>query len=204
MDERSGNKESQNLTWSKGRYAGLAVLFIGVVVLSLILLKGRYVGTLVLILIPLLGLGYNMVRKPVCSIESLIHDIYRWGVYLLALGLMFEPYQGGIKKDPATLSYYFVPGGLAIFTLLFFTIIIEIFKKKRILQLLIDNGQNPMIAYTAGGNLVGTTLAFIGISELVKKNVTSPWPYFCYSVAFTLLVALAVSFCTRKKIFWRT
>ncbi len=191
-------------TWSGARFKGFALLLFGTTVLTLILLKERYIWQLVVSLIPLLTLGYMMVRKPVSGIETLIHDVYKYGIYLLALGMIFEPYENGIKKDPATMSYYFVSAGLAIFTLLVFTIAIDVFKGKRAVQLLIDNGQNPMIAYTAGGNLVVTTLVFTGINAFIQNRLTTPWPYFCYSVAITLLVAIFVSFCTRRKIFWRT
>jgi predicted acyltransferase len=196
--------ESKPLSWTSARFAGLGILLPAVTVLSLISLQARYVLGLVVILVPLLALGNWMVRNPSTSIEALIHDVYKWGIYLLALGILFEPYQDGIKKDPATLSYFFVSGGLAVMTLLAFIIIIEVFQKKRVVQLLIDNGQNPMIAYTVGGNLVGTILVVTGIDACLKSTLTSPWPYFCYSAVFTLLVALAVSFCTRRKIFFRT
>ncbi|MCB8751125.1 hypothetical protein LJE16_10505 [Planktothrix agardhii 1810] len=39
------------------------------------------------------------------------------GIYGLILGLAFEPYQGGIKKDPATMSYFFITTAIAIFIL---------------------------------------------------------------------------------------
>lgn len=39
------------------------------------------------------------------------------GLLRLAVGLLFEPHQGGIKKDPPTLSYWFVGAGLASTTL---------------------------------------------------------------------------------------
>lgn len=196
--------ETKRPSWTSARFAGLGVLLFAVTVLSIICLQTRCVLELVILLVPLLALGNWMVREPSTSIEALIHDVYKWGMYLLALGMLFEPYQDGIKKDPATLSYFFVSGGLAVMVLLTFTIVIEVFQKKRVVQLLIDNGQNPMIAYAAGGNLVGTTLVVTGIDACMKSTLTTPWPYFCYSAVFTLLVALAVSFCTRKKIFFRT
>jgi hypothetical protein len=196
--------ESKQLSWTSARFAALGILLFAVTVLSLLCLKARYVLELVVILVPLLALGNWLVRKPSTSLETLIHDVYRWGMYLLALGMLFEPYQDGIKKDPATLSYFFVSGGLAVMMLLAFTLVIEVFQKQRVVQLLIDNGQNPMIAYVAGGNLVGTILVVMGIDAYMKSTLTTPWPYFCYSAVFTLLVALAVSFCTRKKIFLRT
>jgi hypothetical protein len=196
--------ESRRLSWTSARFAGLGILLFAVTVLSLICLQARYVWELVILLVPLLALGNWLVRKPSTSLETLIHDVYQWGMYLLALGMVFEPYQDGIKKDPATLSYFFVSGGLAVMMLLVFTIVIEVFQQKRVVQLLIDNGQNPMIAYVAGGNLVGTVLVVTGIDACLKNTQTTPWPYFGYSVVFSLLVALTVSFCTRNKIFLRT
>jgi len=190
--------------WTPKRYIALAGLLFGTVILTIIMLKGRHVWQLVLCLIPLLYLGNRLVKNASNSVEILLHDLYKWGVYLLAVGMIFEPYENGIKKDSATMSYYFVSAGLAIFMLSVFSIIIDVFKRKKILQLLIDNGQNPMIAYTAGGNLIGTTLAVLGIDAYAGRTITTPWPYFTFSLLFTLLVALVVSFCTKKKWFWRT
>ena len=171
-------KKSEQLTWAKGRFTGLALLLFGTIVLSMIMLKGRHVVELVLLLIPILALVNYLVRNPISNMEKLIHDVYKWGAYMLAIGMIFEPYEGGIKKDGATMSYYFVAGGLAILMLLFFTIVIDVFKKKNVVQLLIDNGQNPMIAYTAGGNFVGTILVVLGINAYVKSTLTTPWPLF--------------------------
>lgn len=196
--------ESMKPSWSQGRYAGLAILLFATTALTIILLKGRYVTELILCQIPLLLIANKLVSQPVSSLETMINNVYKWGMYMLAVGMLFEPYEGGIKKDPATMSYFFVAGGLAILMLIVLTVIIEVFNKKKYLQLLIDNGQNPMIAYTAGGNLVGTTLVVLGINAYMKNALSTPWPFFVYSVIFTLLVALSVSYCTRHKIFWRT
>lgn len=198
----TGEREAGS--WSKARYTGLALLLFGAVVLDLCLLKGRYVWQLAVALIPVLLAGNWLVRKPSASIERLINGLYKWGMYLLAVGILFEPYEGGIKKDGATMSYFFVSTGLAIFTLIVYTIIIDIFKGKRAVQLLIDNGQNPMIAYTAGGNFVGLILGTFWISDYLAKVVVTPWPSFAIAVCTTLLVALSVSFCTRRRLFWRT
>lgn len=196
--------ESARFSWSNSRFSGLALLLFLTTIFTVIMLKGRYVTELVVALIPVLALGGWLVRKPVNSLETLINGAYKWGAYMLAVGMLFEPYEGGIKKDECTMSYFFVAGALAIMMLLVFTVIVEVFNKKKYLQLLIDNGQNPMIAYTAGGNLIGTTLVVLGINAYMQKTLTTAWPFFCYSVAWTLLTALSVSFFTRRKIFWRT
>jgi predicted acyltransferase len=66
------------------------------------------------------------------------------------LGLLADPFEGGIKKDVSTMSYYFVTNGLAMFMLIGFSIIIDYLRKAKWVQLLIDNGQNPMLAYAGG------------------------------------------------------
>ena len=82
------------------------------------------------------------------------------------LGLFFEPYEGGIKKDRATMSYYFVTAGCAICLLIGFSILIDVFRRKRWVQLLIENGQNPMIAYAGINNLVIPVLALTTAEQI--------------------------------------
>jgi predicted acyltransferase len=203
--EAPEDEASDKQVWSNRRYTAIAVILFLTSVLTLILLKGRFTWVLVICLVPIFVALHLILKDPVKSIERLIGSITKWGMYLLALGLIFEPYQGGIKKDPPTHSYYFVSTGLAVLILVVLTILIDVFKKKKWLQLLIDNGQNPMIAYVAGGNLVGTTALLIGLDALGAKYLTAPWLYFfAYSVVMTLLTALFVSFCTRRNWFWRT
>ena len=72
------------------------------------------------------------------------------------------------------------------------------------MQLLIDNGQNPMIAYAGINNLVIPVLALTTANRFLASLVTSPWLGFLHGAIITLLLALSVSFFTRHKIFWRT
>jgi hypothetical protein len=120
------------------------------------------------------------------------------------LGLVFEPYEGGIKKDHPTLSYYFITSGLAICTYIGFSILIDVFQQKRLARLLIDNGQNPMIAYAGINNFITPILALAGADRLLSEFATTPWRGFWRGVIVTLLMAVTVSFLTRKKVFWRT
>ena len=91
--------------------------------------------------------------------------------------------------------------GLAIGTLIVFTILIDVWNQKRRLRQLIDNGQNPMIAYAGINNFITPILALTGGSALLMHFVTTPWRGFCKGAIITLLMALTVSFLTRKKIF---
>lgn len=53
----------------------------------------------------LCGLGEWLLRGPAGDRASLDRAVFLWGAVWLAVGLCFEPFEGGIKKDPATLSY---------------------------------------------------------------------------------------------------
>ncbi len=148
--------------------------------------------------------GYILFISPKNNTERLLKSLYLWGIYWLALGLLFEPFEGGIKKDPPTMSYYFVTAGMAIFVLIAFTIIIDILKKQKRVQLLIDNGQNPMIAYVGFANFILPILVLIHLESWIVENTLRPDLGIIRGVAYTLLLAYVVRFFTKRKLFWRT
>ncbi len=190
--------------WTTARLVsivGLMLAFFGVMLVGLFT---RMLWQTTLAGFAMCGIGWWLLSKPSNGTEKLLNNIYNWGAYCLILGLTFEPYEGGIKKDCATMSYYFVSAGLAIFMLIAFTIIIDVFRKRRWLQLLIDNGQNPMIAYIGRFTLVLPLLYFTRINPLMDKLFVSPWAGFVHAVITTLIIALVVSVFTKKRVFWRT
>lgn len=71
-------------------------------------------------------------------------NLFAAGAYLLILGLFFEAFEGGIRKDYSTYSYYFVTSGLAFFTLLAFTIIGDVYHLEKWLKPLMQAGKNPI------------------------------------------------------------
>ncbi len=191
-------------SWPLAQYLTILLTTILLVLVSLIGLKARWLVETTLVDFALCWVGWWLLRKPLNETEQLFQNLFHWAVYWLVLGLVFEPYEGGIKKDHPTLSYYFVTSGLAIFTLIGFSILIDVFQQKRWLRLLIDNGQNPMIAYAGINNFIIPVLALTGGSALLVAWATTPWRGFWKGVIITLLLALTVSFLTRRKIFWRT
>jgi predicted acyltransferase len=130
--------------------------------------------------------------------------MYQWGMYGLILGLAFEPYQGGIKKDPATMSYFFITTVIAIFLLMILTILIDGFQQKPWFGLLIDTGKNPMIGYIAFANLLWPILELKGWTTKIEAITNTPTLGFLRGLAYTLIIALFVSLCTRLKLFWKT
>ena len=190
--------------WSSARLSSILILMVSFVLILLVGLKMRWLVETTLLTFVLCAAGWWLFHKPLNAIERLYKEMFLWTIFWLVLGLFFEPYEGGIKKDRATMSYYFVTSGLAICTFIAFSIIADVFKKKRWLQLLIDNGQNPMIAYAGINNFITPVLALLSIDSLLAALAVTPWLGFLKGLIITLLMALAVQFSTKHKIFWRT
>jgi predicted acyltransferase len=202
---KSRGKEINTIQgWGKSRLLAMVLLMFSFIIVMLIGLKIRWVLETTVVSAALCGLGWWMFSKPSDETEKLLSKLFRWGVYWLALGLVFEPYEGGIKKDHPTMSYYFVTAGLAIFLLIAFSIIMDVFKKRKRLMVLVENGQNPMIAYAGVTNFIPPLLALTGIAPLLESLTPTPWLGFIRGLFVTLLLALAVSVFTKKKIYLRT
>jgi predicted acyltransferase len=213
--------------WQAVRYAAVAGLMLGLVVLVLAGLETRrrtglpegvpgvfmvygkayvrpWAFPATLLAFGLCALGGWLLREPGNETERLYQQLFRWGTYWLVLGLLFEPYEGGIKKDHPTMSYYFVTAGLASCLLIGFSVLIDRFKRRRWFQLLIDNGQNPMIAYAGINNFIIPVLVLTGGMSALLWLDTTPWLAFLRGLIIILLMAITVSFLSWRKIFWRT
>lgn len=182
-------------------------LFLITATVILLNLYGLYNRQLVINLLGnvlLLSTGFFLIKNSNSQLLVLYKNLFIWGIFFLLLGLTFEPYEGGIKKDPSTLSYYLVTSGLAFMALIAFSIISDHWKKSGYINLLIENGQNPMIAYIAGSNFVMPILALTSLSTLLNYLLINPWLGFLKGLIFTLLSALVTSFFTKNKVFLRS
>ena len=196
----TGEEESE----SSSRMILSFVLMVSFLLVNLVGLYSRMLLATALANAALWVAGYVFYSKARTTIEMLHKSLFQWGSYWLVLGLFFEAYEGGIKKDHPSMSYYFVTTGLAVFTYIACSVVTDHFRKRKYLGTLIDNGQNPMIAYIAGSTLVLPILAVTHLESLLQALSSTPWLGFCRGVIFTVLVALATSFFTKKKLFWRT
>lgn len=138
------------------------------------------------------------------SDSKLINNMISAGAYLLLLGLLFEAYEGGIKKDFSTYSYYFVCSGLSFLTLLAFSLMEKLGYLKSMTNFLAANGKNPMIAYTAGNLLLIPLLKITTLSTYLDAMNTNAFIGFARGIIFTGIVALITVFFTRLKFFWKT
>jgi len=194
----------ETISESRMNFLYLFLICVGIIILNLF---GLYSRQLVLNLfgnLVLLSVGYLLLKNSKTQLKELYNKLFGWGTFFLLLGLTFESFEGGIKKDPSTLSYYLVTSGLAFMALISFSVISDYWKKSKYINLLIENGQNPMIAYISGSNFVMPVLALTGLSTILNNLLINPWLGFLKGLIFTLLAALVTSFFTKKKIFWRS
>lgn len=191
--------------WKSPRYFSMMILMFAINLVLLVGLQARLVWQTSLVTLVLCVCGWVLLRNPGNVTENLLNRLYRWGFYWVVLGLVFEPYEGGIKKDSATMSYFFVTTGMAIFLLMELTIIIDVFQRKSWLQLFIDNGVNPMIGYVGFANIVWPILVLNKWEPtIIEMTSTDPFMGFLRGFGYTTIVALIVMGFTRLKLFLRT
>lgn len=191
---------------SPGKWRAMAVLAldVAVIVANLVCLYSRWLEANVVINVVLLTAMYAVLARQGGS-GWLWMRLFCLGAALLAIGLCFEPYQGGIKKDYATISYFFVTSGLACMALMAFHVVCDYFGCRRSTAFLVMSGQNPMIAYVAGDLLVMPILNMCGVlAPFMALMGTNPWLGFLQGVVLTTLSLLVTMFFTRIKWYWRT
>ena len=183
--------------------ASLVVLMVALILTQLWGLFVRQVGMTVLlsvVLCAVVGVVLKYLRTPE---KALLRSLFGVAVVLLLIGLVAEPLEGGIKKDHATISYFFVTGGMASFVLIA-ALALELRFGIRF-RALEACGANPMFAYTASGYLITPIAVLTSLSVVIERfaNLT-PWCGFWRGVLFALLVIAVTYPFTRKNYYWKS
>lgn len=163
----------------------------------------REVGTTVLISAAVAALAGVAFKYLDTKEQPLLKALFALGVVLFFIGLVAEPLEGGIKKDHATISYFFVTGGLASFVLVA-ALALELRFGVRF-RALEACGANPMFAYTASGYLITPIATLTALLPLIDKfGHLTPWCSFGRGVLFALLVIAVTYPFTRKNYYWKS
>jgi predicted acyltransferase len=181
----------------------LAALGVMLTLVMLVGMKGRWLIEASVIAISICAIAWWCVRNPVNEQERALRALIGWGLFWLLLGLAFEPYEGGIKKDRATMSYYFVTTGLALFTLVSLTVMIDFRRSARGFGLAIATGQNPLVAYAGVQSLLAPLLALSGAGALIERFTMAPWWGVFRGGAYTLVLAWVTARLSRWRLFLR-
>lgn len=167
---------------------------------------GLFARHLVVNLVATVVIGFVITRLlRTGDTASAVSDrkIFKWGFFFLMLGLLLEPFEGGIKKDYATFSYFFVTSGLASAVIVAAGIAMRRFGVR--FSALVKCGQNPMVAYTAAGFLIMPLLTLTHLSPYLQQMAElHPWMGVVRGVLVTAAVMAVTVFFTNRRFFWRT
>ena len=185
------------------RMPWLFLLAIGLIVSNLYGLYMRYILLNLVVTIVILCILYILLQVEGKN-TNYWYNLFRAGAYLILLGLAFEAYEGGIRKDPSTYSYYFLASGLAFMAMIAFSIMCDIYSYARITHPLEYAGQNPMIAYVSTQLVVLPLLNLAGLGAYLSYLEQNTWLGFLRGIIVTSLVLLITILFTKLKCFWKT
>ncbi len=202
------NNRKKEIITSPNNDRKISIIFlvftVGLVIINLCCLYSRLLILNLTVTSIIILIGYYLLRNADSNYQKLWKNLFIAGSYLLLLGLFFEAYEGGIKKDHSTYSYYFVTSGLAFMALLAFNIICDFYGYIRGTRFLVMSGQNPMIAYVSTSLFTVPLLSIVGVYPLFSYLSVNPWLGFMRGVIITSIAVLITMFFTRIKWFWRT
>jgi len=182
----------------------LLLLLFCVPVGGLVYLQTRYVFSGLIWTLSLCGVIWQLLKKLPESTRDMLQTLFLWSLFFLVIGYLIEPFEGGVKKTPATLGYYFLSMGMALSLLIFFYWLGDILKVKKGLSYLQGVGCNPMLAYIATMNLVYPILKLIGIPDFLDPYINSSLTMgMIWAVGITVLSTYTVCLLSRMKIFLR-
>ena len=144
------------------------------------------------------------IAKEYAAENKLYKNLIAAASFLLLLGLCFEEYEGGIKKDPSTYSYYFVTSGLAFFTLLCFDVLSKRNYFSSVINYFSLNGKNPMVAYVAGNLILLPLLSLTATKTFWDAMNQNFFMGLMKGVLFTGVVSIITILFVKKKWFWKT
>jgi len=128
-----------------------------------------------------------------------------WSSFWLLLGLIFESWQGGIKKDPATYSYFFLSSGLAGYAIVIFKWWENAFRPGMPFGWTATIGNNPMVGYVAASYLIMPLLFFIQLLPWMDHWHTHwPWAGVLRGVILTAFMVLVTVYSVKWKWLWKT
>lgn len=174
------------------------------IVTNVIFLFTRQLELNVLVTVILLVVSYLILKPDQSSFGIFWKKLFTVGAYCLLLGLVLEAYEGGIRKDGSTYSYYFVTSGLAFFGILFLSVICDYYKGVKSTKFLVLSGQNPMIAYVATALVVMPILTLLALTDYFDVFNQGPFMGFLKGVMLTTLAIIITIYFSKIKWFWRT
>jgi predicted acyltransferase len=188
--------------WSSARLAAIALITAAITPIVVVGMYTRNVGAMSLVVVALLAVGIALTYRATTSLDRMLRTLFAWGALWLAIGLALEPAEGGIRKVPETLTYFFTVTGLTCLLLAGMAALVDGLRRRNWVHALVDVGQNPLLGYVLFTVFLNPLLELIAPLRGVLES--SPATSVVRSAIATLLVVLAVRYVTHERVFWRT
>ena len=197
-------KTSYDKTWVGARFFLIPLLLLANLSLNLWGLLSRHIEFVwIMNIATALILAWFMKKEPLRNLKHL-RLLMTWSIFWLLLGLVFEAYEGGIKKDHATMSYFFITSGLSGFMIIFFKMLEPVFRPGKIFGFLTQTGMNPLLGYVAAAFCIMPLLYFIQVLPWMDQWHTHwAWAGVLRGVILTTLAIGVTVFSVKKKYFWK-
>ncbi|RIJ46117.1 DUF5009 domain-containing protein [Maribellus luteus] len=192
FSERAGNGNSKH------------IFFAGVLAVSVwltISLFARWTTAVFIVTPATLIFLYLLVTKYIPGYRQM----FTLAAYLIIIGLMVEPVEGGIKKDYVTVSYLLITAGISINLLMFLDYVVAYFRNSRWVKLFEGAGSNPLMAYVMSTWFMFPLLHvsfLIGFYNVLYPS-GYPWIGVLRAACLVMLIMVVVNRMVRKKIVWR-
>ncbi|MES2179733.1 MAG: DUF5009 domain-containing protein [Gemmatimonadota bacterium] len=197
--DRPASRDEEHL----GHLRGVAAIGFGMpVVLVVGLYQRQLIGTTAAVLASVLA-GAYLLRRGTSDRDRLLARIGAWAGALLIAGILLEPLEGGIKKDPQTMSFLLLCGGLWLGVLLAATILIDVVGGawRRIFEPIILAGQNAMLAYVIFTLFLLHIAYYLGFGDFLSAT---PPQQVVRGVLVTTVVMALLWTASKKRIVWRS
>jgi len=204
--QRIQQKETEDTNASDRRlhYLLMAIALLAVVI-NLVGLYHRWTQGNFFLNILLGGVMIYIAIRPRLRIDPLLKPIILWSVFWVILGLAFEAYEGGIRKDHATMSYFFVTAGISGYVLMAFRILFNNINRSYLFYFIQSIGKNPMVGYVAVAYAVAPVLALLQVLPFINEwHQQWSWLGVARGLLLTTLMILMTHWTVKRKLFWKT
>lgn len=201
----SGSLESSSSESRRAVSTGMvAFLSFAIIVVNVTLLFGRHLVANFWISSAIAAVTiYFANRLP--ENRKILSNLVKCAAFALMLGLFWEAYQGGIRKDDPTYSYYFVTSGLAFYCLAMLVIICDIYRWRTLASPFTLAGKNPMVAYVAPSMVIFPLMNLLGIGDSAVPFWESSWILAMGRGIICTAIAIAMAaYLSKIKLYWRT
>lgn len=197
---RDRTEDASPVSWTRGRMTALAMLAASFpVILNVGLYERRYPLATTAAVVAIAALMLAITRGAATTRDRVLSGLTGWSAALLVAGMLLEPLEGGIKKDPQTVGFLLLMAGTAVAGLQALLIVADSFRS-RVTRPLAVIGQNALFAYVIVMLCIEHLLWLTGIGAAF----TDTWQAATLrSVSLTFLAGMIVWLATRKGLIWK-